>query len=227
MDLLGRRHQRAAPCLLGWSFNPCSHGFTRKTRQRTFFGSSCIAFQSLFSWIYSEDYSFAVPRRYGFDVSILVLMDLLGRLFIRRSPPLWIRCFNPCSHGFTRKTLKRVFGKLGLIQFQSLFSWIYSEDTPGICRCDRSVPVSILVLMDLLGRLLIVISASYQSVCFNPCSHGFTRKTLNESLFLLEWACFNPCSHGFTRKTMWYSRRTVHHRGFQSLFSWIYSEDSA
>jgi len=134
-------------------FNPCSYGFTRKTR----------AFLPLpdCNWPVSILVLMDLPGRLLYSlqndkhnqVSILVLMDLPGRHLDPDAANNPITCFNPCSYGFTRKTGKNCIVEVHPWGFQSLFLWIYPEDVPARFQRPGESGVSILVLMDLPGRL--------------------------------------------------------------------------
>ncbi len=111
--------------------------------------------------------------------------------------------------------------------FQSLFSWIYSEDSHNCPLLASVSQVSILVLMDLLGRLRVRDVAVALAVGFQSLfSWIYSEDTFDTERTGYCGRSFNPCSHGFTRKTAFSPQcliQPVSCPNFSMLFFWLLS----
>ena len=180
------------------SFNPCSLGcFPRRvnmmnqiTHQNGFNPCSLGCFPRSLQ-------GSGLPLRRV--VSILVLLDVFLEVF-PSDRSISVSRFNPCSLGcFPRSLTTRGITKK-VLQFQSLFSWMFSSKFPGdpVPRFLR-LSVSILVLLDVFLEVWIMVVWSGECPSFNPCSLGCFPRRVNRRVNRLE------------------------REKFQSLFSWMFS----
>ena len=166
----------SAPALPG--FNPCFSGTTTQTIKLLSSLALWTSFQSLFFWNHYLDSLYSFGRSEKSNVSILVFLEPLLRLFVFSliSPPI--------------------------SQFQSLFFWNHYLDLRFQVGRRLVGEVSILVFLEPLLRPGNITSSPALPNCFNPCFSGTTTQTL---LFFLHSfvapLSFNPCFSGTTTQT--------------------------
>ena len=172
-------------------------------RSKYLVGSSAYRvsqFQSLFSWMFRSKRAAARRDRGGTRVSILVLVDVSLEVYWKRGDREPVVGFNPCSRGcFARSTpedrpddrsegfnpcSRGCFARslcvllllLGVMGFQSLFSWMFRSKRihHAIGRC----PCLFQSLFSWMFRSKAVHPPQeHDGLSFNPCSRGcFARK---------------------------------------------------
>ncbi len=192
----------AATSVMG--FNPCSIGFSFRSRGFVHLRIGQCQFQSLFYWIFLSERSFYYQHRWPAYVSILVLLDFpFGALI-----PF-------CLYRKSR-------------MFQSLFYWIFLSEKykPGqrpshsgrLCFNPCSIGFSF------RRRPVLFLDLQKPFDSFNPCSIGFSfrRAPRIAAASRVTFRSFNPCSIGFSFRRSESSRTAVHYLLFQSLFYWIF-----
>ena len=137
-------------------------------------------------------------------------------------------CFNPCFAGSIEMTLSTQLPSEGVELFQSLFCWIYRDDitdtslvlafSNGFNPCFAG---SIEMTCEIRQYSII------DKVGFNPCFAGSIEMTFSRLQGRTpQTRSFNPCFAGSIEMTRCPAGLRDRAFRFQSLFCWIYRDDS-
>ena len=182
-------------------FNPSSSGCGWKTKGQGNHIGAHSAFQSFFFWMWLENQGTSHGTQTTSTVSILLLLDVAGKRSVQCTAQILPGLFQ--SFFFWMWLENSEWGQQlgGAYRFQSFFFRMWLENRARKDYELRGEHVSILLLLDVAGKLGFCVVFHMNTICFNPSSSGCGWKT----------RYWNGCGY----RTGW----------FQSFFFWMWLEN--